>query len=28
VIEGVIFCCFSAADLEVYQRLLGTGAGG
>jgi O-acetyl-ADP-ribose deacetylase (regulator of RNase III) len=27
VIEEVIFCCFSAADLEVYQRLLGTGAG-
>ncbi len=22
-IEQVIFCCFSAADLQVYQRLLG-----
>jgi O-acetyl-ADP-ribose deacetylase len=27
VIEEVVFCCFSAADLEVYQRLFGTGAG-
>jgi O-acetyl-ADP-ribose deacetylase len=27
VIKEVIFCCFSAADLEVYRRLLGTGAG-
>jgi hypothetical protein len=23
-IEEVIFCCFSAADLAVYSRLLGT----
>lgn len=28
VIEEVIFCCFSAADLAVCQRFLGTGAGG
>jgi O-acetyl-ADP-ribose deacetylase len=27
VIEEVVFCCFSAADLELYQRLLGTGTG-
>ena len=23
VIEEVVFCCFSAGDLAVYQRLLG-----
>jgi hypothetical protein len=23
-IQEVIFCCFSAADLAIYQRLLGT----
>ncbi len=23
VIEEVVFCCFSADDLAVYQRLLG-----
>lgn len=27
LIEEVIFCCFSAADLAVYQRLLQSGAG-
>jgi O-acetyl-ADP-ribose deacetylase (regulator of RNase III) len=26
-IEEVIFCCFSASDLAVYQRLLETGEG-